>query len=167
MADITQPHEPGRIVQVCVKLVMLQHLHGHGGWERLDASASRHRGQQLTSRRFSLVTCTSSLFLSIWLGCGMCSLKISRARVTRAGWATQVPSCPFFTSLSLSAFTWNVGSSRQSATLTLPSLFVKDTSNVCSHRHTCAGGTSAADSAYSYRGDGWPSMSDHMTAFEG
>ena len=35
----------------------------------------------------------------------MCSSKISLARVTRAGWATQVPSCPSFTSRSLSAFT--------------------------------------------------------------
>ena len=49
--------------------------------------------------------CTSVRLLARLFLVVMCSLKMSSATLTRAGWATQVPSWPSFTSRSLSAFT--------------------------------------------------------------
>ena len=39
------PHTLRKMTHTCVKLVMLQDLHGHGSWRVLNTSASRHRGR--------------------------------------------------------------------------------------------------------------------------
>mmetsp|Transcript_17309 Transcript_17309/g.23797 ORF Transcript_17309/g.23797 Transcript_17309/m.23797 type:complete len:230 (-) Transcript_17309:388-1077(-) len=53
----------------------------------------------------SVTPANSGGTLSIWLGPGMCASKAALAMGTRAGWATQVPSCPSRASRSLSAAT--------------------------------------------------------------